>query len=36
MIKKILKKAYSMATELNHRNIESLFEKDNDAQFLDL
>ncbi len=36
MIKKFLKNIYSTATELNHKNIESLFEKNNNANFLDL
>lgn len=36
MIKKLLISEYKEATELNHKNIESLFDKNSDAVFLDL
>lgn len=36
MIKKLLINLYNSATELNHKNIASLFEKNNYANFLDL
>lgn len=36
MLKKYLLSIYKTATELNHKNIESLFEKKNNAVFLDL